>query len=78
MIPPQRGWTAKEFKDADDTNPRTTDHKGPKNHHTNEPPRHELYLLGPGEKKVTEEPDTSKSSVKPIFFPVFSSLSGCK
>ena len=69
MIPPQRGWTAEELKDGSKINPGTTDHKGPKNHHTNEQPRHELYLLGPGEKKVTEEPDTSKSSYKSHIFP---------
>lgn len=60
MIRPQRGWTAKDFKPADELNPGTNDHKGPKTHNANEPPRHELYLLGAGEKKVTEEPDTSK------------------
>lgn len=31
----------------------------------NVPNRFELFLLGDGEKKVTEEPDTRKSSVAP-------------
>lgn len=63
MIRPQRLWTAQDFKTADRLNPGINDHRGPKNHHVNVDPRHELYLLGPGEKKVTEEPDTSKSSL---------------
>lgn len=68
MIAPQKGWTAKDFRDAAAINPLPNDHKGPKNHHTNEPARHELYLLAVGEKKVTEEPDTSKSFYKPSMF----------
>ena len=69
MIRPQRGLTAKDIKTADELNPTPTDHKGPKEHQTNEPPRHELYLLGPGEKKVIEEPDTSKSFYESNMFP---------
>lgn len=75
MIRPQRGLTAKDIKISDELNPRPNDHRGPKMHHSNEPPRHELYLLGPGEKKVTEEPDTSKSFRNPnMFLAVFVAL----
>lgn len=56
---PYRLLTAREILLADILNPMPNDHKGRKDHN-NEPSRHELYLLAPGEKKVIEEPDTSK------------------
>ena len=62
-----RPWTAKDWENADKLNPLPNDHKGRKDH-SNEQVRHELYLLGPGEKKVTEEIDTSKSSHNLVFF----------
>jgi hypothetical protein len=58
---PSRQWTAEDWKRANIENPLPSDHKGRKDH-SNEQTRFELFLLGPGEKKVMEEPDTSESS----------------
>lgn len=65
---PSPEQTAEDIRNAAILNPLRNDHRGAKDNN-NVPPRHELYLLGPGEKKVTEEPDTSKSSHRLIIFP---------
>lgn len=59
--------SADDMRRANEVDPLIDDHKGPKDN-ANEPARHELYLLGPGEKKVIEEPDTSKSSHNWVLF----------
>ncbi len=58
---PSRPWTAEDWERANIENPLPSDHKGRKDN-SNEQTRFELFLLGPGEKKVMEEPDTSESS----------------
>lgn len=63
MTTTSRVLTAEEFLRAGGPNPGGNYHKGPRDH-SNELARHELYLLGPGEKKVIEEPDTSKLSFR--------------
>ena len=66
-----QSWTAEDYRIAAEFNPLPNDHRGRREHDSNGQNRHELYLLGPGEKKVTEEPDTSKSFYKLFIFLTF-------